>query len=120
MIDDVHEPLFAVLLVLAAGLALVTYMLGVLIEPIIASVLSGVLVVLGATVLLPEGQRMIGAVMGLIAVSLAGVAVPRLVAGVPAIRNEMVVTLTLSGLVLFSTIALFRMTVFSRRTTRAA
>lgn len=119
MIDDVHEPLFAVLLVLAAGLALVTYMLGVLIEPVIAIVLSGVLVVLGATVLIPEDQRMIGAVMGLLAVGLAGVAVPRLVAGVPAIRNEMAVTMALSGLVLLLTIALFRVTVFSRQT-RAA
>ena len=116
MQDNVQEPIFAVLLIFASGLALTAYMLGVLLDPVSAVVISIVLVGIGVAFFIPDGEQAMAAIISLLAVSLAGVGIPRLVAEFTTVRDEMGVTLALSGLVLLLTIAFLRLTVFGRRT----
>lgn len=115
MTEGYYEPIFAVLLLLASGLALTAHTLGVLLDPTPAIAVSGVLVGLGAAFLVPEGKRAIGAIIGLLSVGLAGVVIPRLIGEFTNIGDEMTVTLLLSGLVLLLTFAVLRLVVFEPR-----
>jgi hypothetical protein len=114
------EPIFALILILASGIALSSYMLGVVLDPLPAIVLSGVLVVIGVAVAVPEGDRAIGSIIALLAVGVAGVGVPRLVAESVTPRDEMGMTLALSGIVLLLTIVALRLTVFSPKSRHPA
>lgn len=114
MTESYHEPVFAVLLLLASGLALTAQMLGVLLDPTPAIAVSGVLVGLGVAFLIPAGKRAIGAIIGLLSVGLAGVVIPRLIAEFTNIGDEMTVALLLSGFVLLLTLAVLRLAVFER------
>lgn len=108
-----QETVFAVLLVVAAGLALGTYMLGVLLDARWAAGGSLVLVAVGVTVLVPAGHRLIGASIGMFAVLLAGVFIPRVIAGFTAVPNEMPITLAVSGFVLVVAVIALRFAVYT-------
>lgn len=114
MRDAVREPAFAALLVAAAGFGVTTYMLGVLLDPVPAIVVSLGVVGIGGVLLLPDDERGLGSIIGLLSVGLAGVIAPRLVTELTSGINKMVLTLFLSGLVLLLAFAVLRTTVFSR------
>lgn len=114
MRSTLQESIFAAILVVASAVSLVTYMLGVLLDPSLGIVISLVMVGIGVASVVPPEQRPIGAIMGLLAVVLAGVVIPRLIARATSVRDELTATLALSGLVLLLTVALLRLTVFDR------
>ena len=105
---------FDTLLAIASGLALAAYMLGVILDPIPAAVVSFILVVVGVMTLVPRQARATAAALGVVAVGLAGIVIPRAVTSVITLptRNELTVTLVGSGLVLLFTFALLRLTAF--------
>jgi hypothetical protein len=115
-----QESAFAGLLVVAAGLALGTYMLGVLLDPRWAAGGSLVLVAVGVTVFVPAGLRLIGASIGIFAVLLAGVFIPRIIAGFTTIPNEMPVTLAVSGFVLVVAVIALRFAVYNHAATHTS
>lgn len=114
MRSTLQESIFAAILVVASAVSIVTYMLGVVLDPSLGIVISLVMVGIGVASVVPPEQRPIGAIMGLLAVVLAGVVIPRLIARATSVRDELTATLALSGLVLLLTVALLRLTVFDR------
>lgn len=120
MTEQHQEPIFAAILLLASGLALATYMLGVLLDPTLAVAVSIVLVALGAAFFIPDGQRFIGAIIGFLSVALAGIVIPRAIAEFTTVADQMAVTLAASGLVLLLAIGVLRLAVFGRQTPRAS
>ena len=117
MRDTYQEPAFAVVLIASAGFAVTTYMLGVLFDPVPAIAVSFAVVGIGAVLFLPRGERALGSIIGLLSVGLAGVVSPRLVTEFTSVTNEMALSLFVSGLVLLLTLAVLRVTVFSRAST---
>ncbi|WP_232700851.1 hypothetical protein [Halobacterium wangiae] len=114
MVDAYRELGFDVLLATASGFALTAYMLGVLLDPLPAAAVSFILVIGGVMTLVPPQARATAVAIGCVAVGLAGVVIPRTVNSflpVP-VGNELLITLTGSGLVLLLTFALLRLTVF--------
>lgn len=109
------EPAFDGVLVLASLLALAAYMLGVLLDPWPAIGASLALVAVSAWGLVPAPDRVLAAISGSIAVLLAGVAIPRYVASVPGVGDELALVLALSGIVLLLAFAVLRATVFRER-----
>jgi hypothetical protein len=105
---------FDTLLAIASGMALAAYMLGVILDPIPAAVVSFILVVVGVMTLVPRQARATAAALGFVAVGLAGTVIPRAVTSVITLptRNELTVTLVGSGLVLLFTFTLLRLTAF--------
>lgn len=114
MVDAYRELGFDVLLVMASGIALAAYMLGVLLDPLPAAAVGLVLVTGGVMTLVPRQARATAAVIGYVAVGLAGIVVPRAVSSflMFPVTNELTVTLVGSGLVLLLTFALLRLTAF--------
>lgn len=110
-----QEPIFAVILLISSGIALAAYMLGVLLDFGPSIMVSFVLVGIGVAFFVPEGERAISAVLGLLAVGIAGVGLPRIVTEFTPAHDEMGVTLALSGIVLLLTIIALRLTVFRQR-----
>lgn len=109
---------FDALLVIGSGIALSAYMLGIILDPIPAAAVGIILVVLGVLTLVPPEARVPAALLGLLAVGLAGIVVPRVVEtiGSVPIANELVVSLLASGLILLLTFALLRLTAFQKQT----
>lgn len=117
MVDGIRELGFVVLLATASGIALAAYMLGVLLDPLPAAAVGFLLVTVGVMTLIPRQGRPTAAAIGFVAVGLAGIVMPRAVTSVlifPA-ADELMVTLTGSGLVLLLTFALLRLTAFHNR-----
>ncbi|MFD1514107.1 hypothetical protein [Halomarina rubra] len=110
------ELVYDLLLVLASGLGVVTYMLAILMSPALGAGASLILVVLGLFTLVPAGKRVPAGMIGITAVALAGIVIPRAVSRVDSavfpLGNEMTTTLLVSGIVLLVTFALVRVTAF--------
>lgn len=115
-----QEPIFVVLLLIASGGALAAYMLGVFLDPGPSIAVSVVLISIGVAFFVPEEERVISAVLGLLAVGIAGVGIPRLVVEFLSVQDEMGVTLALSGIVLLLTIIALRLTVFRPQPVRSS
>lgn len=122
MTETYAELGFDALLAVATGIALAAYMLGVVLDPIPAAAVGLVLVVGGVIALVPPETRAPAAAIGLTAVGVAGIVVPRAVTSIVAVPtgNELTITLVGSGLVLLLTFALVRMTAFDGRARRIA
>lgn len=114
MVDAIRELGFDILLATASGIALASYMLGVLLDPLPAAVVGFILVLGGVVTLVPPQDRATATAIGCVAVGLAGIVMPRAVGSflVLPVTNELMVTLIGSGLVLLLTFALLRMTAF--------
>lgn len=114
---------FDVLIAIAAGIGIVTYMLGILLDPLPALGGSIALVLGGVVTLVPRDERATAGVIGLTAVGLAGIVIPRAVTslgdGPVPIGDELSITLAFSGFTLLITYGLLRMTAFRRRDLRA-
>lgn len=108
---------FDTLLVIASGIALVAYMLGVILDPMSAAVVGLILVFVGVITLVPEQARATAAAIGFVAVGLAGIVVPRAVNSVITLPadNELMITIVGSSLVLLLAFALLRLTAFQYR-----
>lgn len=105
---------FDAVLTVATGIALAAYMLGVVLDPVPASVVGFVLVATGVIALVPREGRAPAAAIGLLSVGIAGIAVPRAITtfvAVPA-GSELPTALAGSGLVLLLAFALVRTTAF--------
>lgn len=120
MYERYAEPIFDVLIALATAIAFTAYMLGVFLDPTPAVLIGLVLVILGATVLIPRERRMMAGLIGAIAVVVGGVVVPRLIVNFTGIADELPLTIALSGVVLLLSFATLRVTTFSQRTTQHA
>ncbi|QLG48749.1 hypothetical protein [Natrinema halophilum] len=108
---------FDTLLALAAGLALVAYMLGIFPGPDYAAAVGLGFVVAGVIIFVPSGARVPAFAIGVVSVGVAGIAFPRAVVAfvdTPA-RNELPIVLTGSGLVLVLAFGLVRLTAFDTR-----
>lgn len=115
--DAIRELGFDMLLALASGIALMAYMLGVLLDPTQAAAVCFLLVIVGVMTLVEPESRATAAVIGCVAVGLAGIVVPRAVDSflVIPLTNELMGTLIGSGLILLLTFALLRLTAFDSR-----
>lgn len=113
---------FDAVLAIASGTALGAYMLGVVLDPAPAAAVGFGLVGAGVLALIPRGSRATAAAIGLTAVGVAGIAVPRAITSLETVPtgNELMVTLVGSGLVLLLAFALVRTAAFRERRRGAA
>jgi hypothetical protein len=121
--DRVHQELgFDTLLVIASGMTLAVYMLGILLDPIPAAVIGFILVAAGVMTIVPRRTRATAAALGFVTFGLAGIVVPRAVTWPVASRvgSQLTAALAGSGLVLLFGFALLRLTVFRDRSGKPA
>lgn len=115
---------FDALLAIGAGIGIFSYMLGIVLEPALSAGVGFALVLVGVVAFVPRDERATASALGLTAVGLAGIVIPRAVTTIAdpvlVIGNELVVTLAASGLVLLLSFALVRSTTFRRRPDRTA
>lgn len=109
------EVIFDGLVITAAGLAFVTYMLGVFLDPGPAIVVGLALVGIGLATVVPREKLGVTAVSGVLAVLLAGVVVPRAVEAVTVVSGQLTLSLLISGVILLLTVAILHMTTFGRQ-----
>ena len=112
------EPGFDVLISFATALAFMNNMLGLFVDPSAAVIISLVLVI-GATVLIPREKRIMAGIIGSISVVVGGVVIPRFLV-FTGVADEFVLLIALSGLVLLLSFAALRITIFRQRTTKPA
>lgn len=120
MSDTVRELSFDAVVTVATGLALAASLLGVLLDPLPAIGVGGLLVVAGAVVLVPREAWIPAALTGLVTVGVAGVLIPRFVVEFTRTTAEMTVTLVLSAVVLLLAFLAVRLTAFRSRQPRPA
>lgn len=114
MVEIYRELGFDALLAIISGLVLAAYMLGVLLDPVPAVVAGVILVGVGVLTLVPRQARILAAALGIVAVGLAGIVIPRVIDSfieTPA-TNELMLALVISGVVLLFTFMLLRLTAF--------
>lgn len=116
----IREAIFDGLVIAAAGIAFVTYVLGVFLDPGPAIVVGLALVGLGLATVVPREKLAVTAVSGVLAVLLAGVVVPRFVERFTVVSHQLALSLLLSGVILLLTVAILHMTTFGRRPMRTA
>lgn len=116
MYERYTELAFDALVALATGVAVTAYMLGVLLDPIPAVLIGLALVVLGTIALIPPERRLMTGIIGASAVIGGGGGVPRVIASISGITNELPLTVALCGLVLLLSFAARRATIFGRAT----
>lgn len=114
----INEIIFDGLVFAAAGIAFVTYMLGVFIDPGPAILVGLALVGVGLATVVPREKLAVTAASGVLAVLLAGVVVPRFVETFTVVSNQLTLSLILSGVILLVTVAILHMTTFGRRPVR--
>jgi hypothetical protein len=114
------EPVFDVVIALATSLAFTAYMLGLVLDPTPAVIIGLGLVILGATVLIPQEGRMMAGIIGSIAVVVGGAVIPQFMVNFTGFADELSLTVALSGLVLLLTFVTLRITTFSQRTAQPA
>lgn len=110
-----NEVIFNGLVIAAAGLAFVTYVLGVFLDPGPAIIAGMALVGVGLATVVPREKLAVTGVSGVLAVLLAGVAVPRAVEAVTVVSGQLTLSLLLSGVILVLTVAILHMTTFGRQ-----
>jgi len=118
MVKRFAEPAFDVLISFAIALAFMNNMLGLFVDPSAAVIISLVLVI-GATVLIPREKRIIAGIIGSIAVVVGGVVIPRFIV-FTGVADEFVLIIALTGLVLLLLFAALRITIFRQRITKSA
>lgn len=114
----IREVIFDGLVIAAAGLAFVTYALGVFLNPVPAIAVGLALVGVGLVTVVPREKLAVTAASGVLAVLLAGVVVPRFVETFTVVSHQLALSLLLSGIVLLLTVTILHMTTFGRRPTR--
>jgi len=105
-----REAGFDTVVVVATGFALVSYMLGLFLDPIPAVGVGVLLVAAGTVAFVPRVAWLPAGVSGLVALLIAGVLIPRYVVEFTTISQKMTVTLGLGALVLLSAFAVVRVT----------
>lgn len=104
--------LLDLLVVVATGIAFTTYMLGVLIDPTVSIVVGLLLVGRGVLAVVPRDKRAVAATSGSLGVVTAVVVAPRFVTRFTGVRDELTLSLLLSGVVRLLTVALVHLTTF--------
>jgi hypothetical protein len=118
MVKRFAGPAFDVLISFATALAFINNMLGLFVDPSAAVIISLVLVI-GATVLIPREKRIMAGIIGSIAVVVGGLIIPRFIV-FTGVADEFVIIIALSGLVLLLSFAALRITIFRQSTTEPA
>lgn len=115
---------FDLLLALGTVIALGSYALGVLLDPLPAVILGVAIAATGAAVFAPRGARLPALAIGTGTVIVAGILVPRVILGLVDPRvpvgNELWVTVAASIVVVLAGVLLVRLTAFRKPDLRAA
>jgi hypothetical protein len=118
MVKRFAEPTFDVLISFAIALAFMNNMLGLFVDPSAAVIISLVLVI-GATVLIPREKQIMAGIIGSIAVVVGGLVIPRFIV-FKGVADEFVLIIALSGFVLLLSFCALRITIFRQSTTEPA
>lgn len=120
MRNTVQEIEFNIVVTVASSLALIIYMLMGVSDPLPAIVLGGVLVLIGTVIFVPREAWLPSGVLGVGAVIIAGVLVPRIVVEFTTVSNEMSITVLLSAVILLSTFAALHLSTSRYQKSRTA
>lgn len=120
MSQPVKELVFDLLLIAATAITFTTYMLGILLDPILGIAVGVILVGVGLLTIVPRERWTIAALSGVFGVLLAGVVVPRFTTQFTEVADELSLSLLLSGIILLLTIALLHITVFRQSIPQSA
>jgi hypothetical protein len=115
MDDTARELGFDAVWVAVAAALHFTYVLGLGVGPLPTGVAGVALVCAGAAVLAPRGDRLPAAAVALVAVALAGVAVPQYAVRSAWPGDPLALSLSLAGVVLALTVVALRVLIFERR-----
>jgi hypothetical protein len=118
MVKRFAEPAFDVLISFSTALAFTNNMLGLFVDPSAAVIISLVLVI-GATVLIPREKRIMAGIIGSIAVVVGGLVIPKFIV-FTGIADEFSLLIALSGLILLLSFAALRITILRQSTTEPA
>ncbi|WP_074854626.1 hypothetical protein [Natrinema salifodinae] len=118
MRNTVQEIEFNIVVTVASSLALIIYMLMGVSDPLPAIVLGGVLI--GTVIFVPREAWLPSGVLGVGAVIIAGVLVPRIVVEFTTVSNEMSITVLLSAVILLSTFAALHLSTSRYQKSRTA
>ncbi|WP_227357316.1 hypothetical protein [Haladaptatus salinisoli] len=115
MQNTAREIGFDTVIATATGLALVTYMLRLVLDPLLAVALGSVFIVGGTLVFIPKHARALAGMSGLVTLIVAGALIPRFVMGFTTVKNPMATTLGLGVIVLLFTFVIVHITAFRPR-----
>lgn len=115
-----QELLYDTLILLAAGLAHTSYMLGIGVDPLPTLIIGTGLIGIGVVTVVPRSSRVPAAVTGGLGMILAGAVVPRYAARAARPGETLWLSLLLAGMILLLTFTALRLTTFRAQATQTA